>query len=107
MRDIVDRFGEGAVGELLAAVAVGRSFESAFSDSTGVSLDAALASFWRRELLWHRWLPVITSTTTLWLAITLLMLYAARKRRRRDRELTAIMEAEERLAETEPSSTVH
>ena len=51
--------------------------------------------FWRRRLLWDRWVPVLTSSVTVWVGITLLALYAIRKRRQRDATIRARWELEE------------
>ncbi len=95
LNDLIRRHGIDAPGRILAAVALGRPFDDAFRDVTGLPLDRAEASFWRRHSLWYRWLPVLTSSATLWLGITLLALVAIRRRRRRDAEMAARWEAEE------------
>jgi hypothetical protein len=94
VHDLVQRHGAAAPGRILSAVAAGAPFAAAFEAGTGTSLAAAESDFWRRHSP-RRWLPVATSTTTLWLAITLLALYAFRRRRRRDAALRALWEQEE------------
>jgi hypothetical protein len=49
---------------------------------TGATLLEVSESFWARQTVWRRWLPVITSSAALWFGITLLALVAALKRRR-------------------------
>lgn len=116
VRDAIRRSGRDLPATLLAAVAAGDSFEEAFRASAGVSLGEAEDSFWRRFTLWYRWLPFLTSSTTLWMAIVLLALVAIRRRRQRDRALREQWEAEEaweraraeRLSpESEPDGTVN
>jgi peptidase MA superfamily protein len=98
VRDLFDRYGPGAAPRLLSGVAHGQSFEAAFRAATGVSLAAAESSFWRRQTFWYRWVPILTSSVTLWLLITLLALMAIQRRRRRDAALRrAWDEEEERL----------
>jgi MYXO-CTERM domain-containing protein len=94
VRDLVQRSGAGAPGRILAAVAAGTPFPAAFQAGAGTTLGAAEADFWRRHSL-QRWLPLATSSTTLWLGITLLALLAARRRRRRDAALRALWEEED------------
>ncbi len=94
VRDLVQRHGAGAPGRILAAVAAGAPFPEAFEAGTGVALDAAETDFWRRHSL-QRWLPLLTSSTVLWLGITLLALYAAGRRRARAAALRAQWDAEE------------
>jgi hypothetical protein len=87
--------GPEVTGEVLRRVGRGVVFEDAFRQATGEPLAAAEESFWRRRTFWQRWLPFLTSSFALWLAVTLLALWAFRRRRRRDAELA------ERWAEEE------
>ena len=41
-------------------------------------------SFWSRQTFWYRWVPLLTSSVTLWILVTMLALWAMRKRRARD-----------------------
>jgi hypothetical protein len=95
VRDLLDRYGPGVAPATLAGVASGLSFEDAFFAATGTSLAAAEDSFWSRQTFWYRWVPVLTSSVTLWLLITLLALWAIRHRRRRDTAQRRIWEEEE------------
>jgi hypothetical protein len=94
VREQVQRHGAGAPGRILAAVATGAPFPEAFRIGTGTALDVAETEFWRRHSL-QRWLPLATSSTTLWLGITLLVLVAARRRHRRAAALRARWEQED------------
>ncbi|HEV7507345.1 MAG TPA: hypothetical protein VGS07_20840 [Thermoanaerobaculia bacterium] len=95
VRDLLDRYGPGAAPAILEGVAHGLSFEDAFFAATGTSLAGAEDSFWSRQTFWYRWVPVLTSSVTLWLLITLLALWAIRHRRRRDAAQRRIWEEEE------------
>jgi hypothetical protein len=75
----------------------GERFESAFRRVAGRTPDQAAAAFWSREVFWYRWLPVLTSSATLWIAVTLLALLAIRRRRQRDAEIEARWDSEERV----------
>jgi hypothetical protein len=85
VRDLVNRHGPEFPAALLASVAAGADFESAFESAAGESLDRAANSFWRRFTFWYRWFPFLTSSTALWLAVTVLALVAVRRRRDRTR----------------------
>ena len=98
VRDLVQRRGAAAPARILAAVAAGEPFPEAFRAGAGIDLLEAEAEFWHRHS-WQRWVPLVTSSTTLWLAITLLALIAARRRRRRDAALHARWAAEEDAGE--------
>jgi hypothetical protein len=95
VRDLLQRHGEDTAARLLARVAVGVPFAAAFRETTGRTLEAAEAAFWRRQDLWSRWVPLVTSSATLWIGVTLLALYAIRRRRQRDAALFARWQAEE------------
>lgn len=113
VRDILDRFGNESAPLILAGVARDLSFEAAFHEATGTPLDEALASFWRRHLFWDRWVPVLTSSVTLWVGITLLALLAIRKRRLKDQAIRDRWEQEDypQLVEPEepqpPEESIH
>ena len=95
VRTIQRRFGADAPGRIVRAVGEGASFADAFERVTGSTADAVARRFFGRELFWRTWVPFITSSGALWMAITLLALYAIRKRRQRDAEMRARWEAEE------------
>lgn len=99
--DLLRRHGDDAAARILAEVARGLSFEDAFRSATGSSLAEAERAFWRRQTFWYRWVPLLTSSVTLWLLITLLAVWAIGKRRARDAALRRMWDEEEerRLAE--------
>ncbi len=98
VRAIAERAGPAAPGELLRRVREGESFEAAFQTVVGEPLADFARSFFRRQRLWHRWFPLLTSSTFLWTLILLLAFWARRRRRRRDAELARRWELEEELA---------
>lgn len=92
---LVREEGSRSLGRVVERVAEGESFESAFADVYGRS-PAAFEASWRRGFLWrYRWLPILTSGTTLWLMVTLLLLLALWRRRRRSRRILHAWEEEE------------
>src|SRR6185295_4665176 len=99
VRDLFERHGQAAAPRILAGVARGLSFEDAFRAATGTSLADAESSFWSRQTLWYRWIPILTSSVTLWLLVTLLALWAIKRRRARDAALRRIWDAEEERLE--------
>ena len=95
VRDLFERYGPEAAPRILEGVARGLSFEDAFFAATGTTLASAEDSFWSRQTFWYRWVPVLTSSATLWLLITLLALWAIRRRRRRDAAQRRLWDEEE------------
>jgi hypothetical protein len=99
VHDILQRVGPSAVAEILALVGSGTRFNRAFASVTGETPDQAGAMLWHRRSVWVRWMPLITSSAALWMAVTLLGLYAIRRRRARSMQLRRQWEAEERSNE--------
>jgi hypothetical protein len=95
VRDLVDRYGVDFPGAVLAGLARGETFEEAFRRSTGVTLDDATQAFYSRTNFWNLWLPALTSGVTLWTAVTLLALWAAKKRREKSNRIRRAWEDEE------------
>ncbi|HVT04453.1 MAG TPA: hypothetical protein VHL58_13880 [Thermoanaerobaculia bacterium] len=85
VRDLILRHGRTVPGDILQRIAKGQSFADAFAAATGESFADAEAAFWRRQTLWNRWVPFLTSSVALWLFTTFLAIWAIRKRRVRDR----------------------
>ena len=102
-RYLMDRYGRKVGGDILAMVALRIPFEDAFRQVTGETLEVAENKFWRRQSFWYRWVPIISSSATLWLVITALALVAMARRRQKDAALRRKWEEEERfLASDDP-----
>jgi hypothetical protein len=84
VHDLFDRHGPDVAARILHGVASGLSFDAAFAEATGTPIADAEASFWDRQTFWYRWVPILTSSVTLWMLVTLLALWAIRRRRSRD-----------------------
>lgn len=95
VRSVLQQYGSTAGGEILSRVRSGALFEDAFRDVTGLPPENLAAEFWQRQRIWSTWVPIIGSSTTLWLGVTALALLAIYRRRRRNREI------EERWAKEE------
>jgi hypothetical protein len=95
VHDLFDRHGPQVAARILHGVASGLSFDAAFEQATGTPLAAAEASFWDRQTFWYRWVPLLTSSVTLWMLVTLLALWAIRRRRSRDAARRQLWDDEE------------
>lgn len=95
VRFVVERHGLDSVAGILDRVRNGSNFESAFLAETGESLPAAEAEFWRERTVWSRWVPLVTSSVTLWIMVTLFALAAITARRRRNAARLKAWEKEE------------
>ncbi len=78
---VMRSFGSGGVGRLVAAVTAEPDMEKAVFSAFGISLEELMAGFQDYVKVKATWIPVITSSATLWGAITLLFLvtYSRRK----------------------------
>ena len=97
VRDLLSRFGPDVAARILRDVRFGLSFEDAVLRSTGRSVESIESSFWRRHSFTYRWIPILTSSFTLWTGIVVLALVAFGRRRQRDAEIRSRWELEEEL----------
>jgi len=96
--DLLARHGSGFPQRVLRRMSEGEPFEEAFRSATGVAFRDESGNFWRVRRSPERWLPVVTSTAAVWLAIVLLSLWAVRVARGRRAARLAEWDAAERLA---------
>ncbi len=90
----IRKHGESLVPSLLALLPEA-DFDQAWLEVTGEALRDS-EERWRRGVTWlYRWVPVLTASSTLWVAITVLALLATWRRRVKTRELEAAWEADE------------
>jgi hypothetical protein len=95
VRDLLQQYGSKAPGEILMRVRRGASFDTAFTEVTGRTPNTAISEFWQRQRIWTTWVPIITSSATLWLAVTILALFAIRRRRQKNVEIEKKWEEED------------
>jgi len=88
--DLRQRQGATVPGAIVDRVARGAVFAEAFARETGETPDEAAARAWQIYRRWTSWIPVVTSTFSLWIGILLLagaaFLATRRKRWRRRRQ---------------------
>jgi len=88
--DLRQRHGAAVPGAIADRVARGAVFAEAFALETGETPDEAVARTWQSYRRWTRWIPVVTSTFSLWIGILTLAVAAflatQRKRWRRRRQ---------------------
>jgi len=96
VRDLLQERGAKIPGGILMRVGRGSSFDDAFTAATGKTPATANSEFWERQRIWTTWVPIVTSTATLWLAVTVLALFAIRRRRQKDAEIEEKWEEEEK-----------
>ncbi|MFV2072798.1 MAG: peptidase MA family metallohydrolase [Thermoanaerobaculales bacterium] len=95
VRFLQRRYGVSAPAVVLEGVAGDLDFDEAFRRATGDSLANAEQIFFEKDAFWNTWLPFLTSTGALWMAITTLALIAIRRRRARSRQMLDAWEDEE------------
>jgi hypothetical protein len=97
IRFMQQRYGSLAPAEVLAGLADGLDFETAFSRATGDPIGRAEQIFFEEDAFWNTWVPFLTSSGALWMAITALALFAIHRRRVRSQRILEQWEAEEQL----------
>lgn len=95
IRDLLQRHGSRVPGQILIRVKRGTPFDAAFADVTGKTPTSANSAFWESQRIWTTWVPIITSSATLWSAVTILALFAIRRRRQRNAEIEKKWEEED------------
>jgi len=83
VRHLMSSISPNAVRRLLVERAHGASFEDAFQKVTGRTLPEFETAFWAQQTAWRRWIPVMTSSMIIWVAIMVVALAAFRKQRQR------------------------
>jgi len=100
VHDILQRHGSSVGAQILERMRGGMTFDEAFSKVVGVLPATAENQFWDRQRIWTNWVPILGSTTMLWIVVTLLALIAIYRRSRLDREIEKRWEKED--SEDEP-----
>jgi len=90
-----NRFGFEFIREILSRVKEGQIFEDVFQRLTHQKLEQVEDS-WRRGLNFkYKWLPIISSSATLWLFISLLFLISYARKKKKEREILKKWEKED------------
>ncbi len=92
------RYGPDFPARLLDRLGSGDSLEDAWLTASGTSLESSERRWRRVALLWHRWIPALASSGSLWLMITGLALIAAMRRRQKTLRIRKRWALEESLA---------
>jgi hypothetical protein len=87
VHDVIQRQGSTSCGEILMQVKGGIPFDAAFADVSGLTPAEWELAFWHRQRVWTAWASIITSSTTVWLAVTVLAILAIYRRRQRNRAI--------------------
>jgi len=110
VRHLIDSHGVQTPGRVLALRAGGVPFDEAFARTTGMSRREAERRFARSLRSWERWVPALTNPLVLWMAVSLLAVYAMAVARRRRAERRRRWDEEEGAgadAEGPPGGVVH
>ncbi len=96
VRYLLDQHGPFVASRIFDQLTRGQTFDLAFRRTVGHSLEAEEQRFWRHLDIWSKWVPLLSSSTTLWILITMLALWAFKRRRERDAEQRLAWDEEER-----------
>ena len=96
VRRLVDQYGVQPIHRWLALVAAGQEWHGAFREAFGTD-PATEFRAWRDSVrVWYAWIPAVVSVTTFWGGLSILVIWAYRRVRRRSRRRLAAMAARER-----------
>jgi len=95
VRFLQAEYGVLAPARILDGLAEGKELRTAFLNATGVELRRAERRFFKDQALWNTWVPFLTSSAALWMAVTVLALLAISRRRARKRAMYEMWEEEE------------
>jgi len=95
VRYLMTALGPDIPRRILAERADGVPFEEAVQTVTGRSILEFERDFWAQQTAWRRWIPVMTSSTIIWVAIMLVAWAAFRKQRQRASAVKRQWEKEE------------
>jgi len=83
VRDVIAQYGSSAPAAILRQAAAGEPFDAALARVTARSVARLEAAFWDRQRTWTTWVPLVASTSVLWLGVIALAALARRRRRQR------------------------
>jgi hypothetical protein len=95
VRHLMAVFGEDAPARVLREVSRGRPFASALAAITARPLPQLEDEFWNAQRTWTTWVPLLASSTVLWLTVIGLAVAARHRRSRRSVELRQRWAADE------------
>jgi hypothetical protein len=81
VRYLITEHGAAAPGDILRRVGRREPFNSAFAQTTGQSVAAAEVAFWDRHRFWTSIGPFLSTSTAIWMIVTLVAVFAIVKRR--------------------------
>lgn len=87
VRYFLDEYGGDAAARLLAGIRQDLSFQEAFHQVTGATLAEVERKYWKQLDWWNFWVPVLSSSTTLWILISVLSLLAWKRRKVKDEKI--------------------
>ena len=85
---------------LLDQIGSGEELEQAWLSASGSPLDVSEKRWRRAALLWHRWIPALASSGSLWLMVTALALVAGVRRRQKTLRIRRRWQLEEASSES-------
>ncbi|MEN8165216.1 MAG: hypothetical protein ABFS37_13890 [Acidobacteriota bacterium] len=107
VRFLQTEYGVMVPARILDGLAEGTDLETAFVEAAGVALRKAERRFFKDQALWNTWVPFLTSSAALWMAVTALALLAIARRRARNRAMYEMWDDEDRFDETDDVQEVN
>jgi MYXO-CTERM domain-containing protein len=102
VREIIRAHGAGAPAAILRAVPASATFDEAMVRAVNRPMRELERDFWERQRVWTVWVPMLTSSEVLWLAVIALAALAVWQRRRRAAAIRRRWDEEDAAAASRP-----
>jgi len=105
VRHLRTEYGSSTPAEILRGIRQGLAIDDAFQRAVGRDLKTVERRFFREQAFWNTWVPFLTSSVALWMAVTALALLAFVRRRARSLAMHESWEMEELAAEQDEGTS--
>ncbi len=93
---LAENYGESSIWLIISKMKEGYDFDESFSMIFGKEVRQIEEKWISEVTFWYRWIPVATSSITLWIAVTLLFIFGYIRKKSRERKILKEWEEEDR-----------
>lgn len=93
---LAENYGESSIWQIISRMKEGYGFEESFFMIIGEDVRQVEKKWIAKVTFWYRWIPVVTSSITLWIGVTLLFILGYIRKKNRERQILKEWDEEER-----------